>query len=103
MIILKGVNIFPMQVERVLMNIPEVGNNYQIVLETLNEIDVMKVLVEVEPTHFKDDEGYLKSLQKRVATELRGELLITPQVELVEPNHLPRAQGKAVRLIDNRR
>ena len=103
MIILKGVNIFPMQVERVLMNIPEVGSNYQIVLETQNEIDVMRVLVEVEPTHFKEDIGYLKALQKRVTTELRGELLITPLVELVEPARLPRAQGKAIRLTDNRK
>jgi len=102
MMILKGVNIFPMQVERVLMNIPEVGNNYQIVLETRNDIDVMRVMVEVEPGHFVEDVGYLKKLQERVARELRGELLITPRVELVEPNHLPRAQGKAIRLIDNR-
>ena len=103
MMILKGVNIFPMQVERVLMNIPEVGNNYQIVLETRNDIDVMRVMVEVEPGHFVEDVGYLKKLQERVARELRGELLITPRVELVEPNHLPRAQGKAIRLIDNRK
>lgn len=103
MIILKGVNIFPIQIERVLMNIPEVGGNYQVVLETRNEIDAMRVLVEVEPTHFKEDVGYLKALQKKVTTELRGELLITPLVELVEPKRLPRAQGKAVRLVDNRK
>jgi phenylacetate-CoA ligase len=103
MMILKGVNIFPMQVERVLMSIPEVGNNYRIVLETRDDIDVMRVMVEVEPDHFVEDVGTLKKLQERVARELRGELLITPRVELVEPNHLPRAQGKAVRLIDNRK
>jgi phenylacetate-CoA ligase len=103
MIILKGVNIFPMQVERVLMNIPEVGNNYQIVLETREDIDMMRVMVEVEPGSFVEDVGFLKGLQERVARELRGEILITPRVELVEPSHLPRAQGKAVRVVDNRK
>lgn len=102
MIILKGVNIFPLQVERVLMSIPDAGSNYQIVLETQHEMDVMRVKVEVDPDHFTEDISYLKRLQKKIASELRGEILITPQVDLVEPDSLPRSQGKAMRVVDNR-
>ncbi|MBW2035967.1 MAG: phenylacetate--CoA ligase [Deltaproteobacteria bacterium] len=102
MIILKGVNIFPLQVEMVLMSIPEVGNNYQIVLETHNGIDTMRVQVEVDSEHFSEDIRYLEKLQKKIASELRGEILITPQVDLVEPNSLPRSDGKAIRVVDKR-
>jgi phenylacetate-CoA ligase len=102
MFIIKGVNIFPMQVERVLMNIPEVGNCYVIVLERQRDVDDMVVRVEVNDRLFVEDMRHLQSLQQRIVRDLRGELQITPRVELVEPNTLPRAEGKATRLIDQR-
>jgi len=103
MIILKGVNIFPLQVENVLLNIPEAGNNYQIVLETKADgRDVMRLQVEVDSEHFCEDVGVLKALQKKISVEVRGEILVTPEVELVEPHSLPRSKGKAIRVIDNR-
>ncbi|NLJ27495.1 MAG: phenylacetate--CoA ligase [Deltaproteobacteria bacterium] len=103
MFILKGVNIFPVQVEQVLMNIPEVGNNYVIVLRQENNIDNMIVRVEVNDKIFVEDMRQLQRIQKKITHDLKGELLVTPQVELVEPNSLPRAEGKAVRLIDERK
>lgn len=103
MFIIKGVNIFPIQVEQVLMNIPEVGNNYVIVLRREQNIDTMTVRVEVTDRTFVEDMRQLQRLQKKIAHELRGELLVTPQVELVEPNSLPRTDGKAVRLVDERK
>jgi phenylacetate-CoA ligase len=103
MIILKGVNIFPLQIENVLLNIPEAGNNYQILLETKTDgRDVMRLQVEVDSEHFCEDVGVLKALQKKISVEVRGEILVTPEVELVEPHSLPRSKGKAVRVIDNR-
>ena len=102
MFIIKGVNIFPIQVEQVLMNIPEVGNNYVIVLERANNIDDMTVRVEVTDRLFVEDMRQLHRIQKKIAHELKGELLVTPRVELVEPNSLPRSDGKAMRLIDRR-
>jgi phenylacetate-CoA ligase len=102
MFIIKGVNIFPVQVEQVLMSIPEVGTNYQIVLQRENNIDDMTVRVEVTDKIFMEDMRTLLRLQKKITHELKNELLITPKVELVEPFELPRNEGKAVRLIDER-
>lgn len=103
MFIIKGVNIFPIQVEQVLMNIPEVGNNYLIVLERENNIDTMKVRVEVTDKLFVEDMRQLQRIQKKITHDLKSELLLTPYVELVEPNSLPRSDGKAVRLVDQRK
>lgn len=102
MFIIKGVNIFPIQVEQVLMNIPEVGNNYVIVLRRENNVDHMIVRVEVTDKTFVEDMRHLQRIQKKITHELKGELLVTPRVELVEPNSLPRTEGKAVRLVDER-
>jgi phenylacetate-CoA ligase len=102
MFIIKGVNIFPMQVEQVLMNIPEVGNNYLIVLTHENDIDDMVVQVEMTDSVFVEDMRVLGSVRKRITHDLKNELLVTPKVELVEPNSLPRSEGKATRLIDRR-
>lgn len=103
MFIIKGVNIFPVQVEQVLMNISEVGNNYVIVLREENSIDTMIVRVEVNDRIFVEDMRQLQRIQKKIAHELRGELLVTPMVELVEPNSLPKSEGKAIRLMDERK
>lgn len=102
MFIIKGVNIFPIQVEQVLMNIPEVGSNYVIILKRENNLDDMVVRVEVNEKIFVEDMRHLQRIQQRIARDLRGELLVTPKVELVEPNSLPRGDGKAQRLIDQR-
>jgi len=102
MLIIKGVNIFPMQVERVLMEIPEVGTNYRIVLEQVDGLDSIKVQVEVHSEMFKEDMRYLRRLQEKLTHDLHNELLITPRVELVQPNSLPQSEGKAVRVVDRR-
>ncbi len=102
MIIIKGVNIYPMQIEQVLLSIPEVGQNYLIVLEQEKFIDQIKVLVEIKDEFFVEDMRALSGLQKRVASKLRDELLVTPRVELVQHNSLPKSEGKAQRVQDNR-
>jgi len=102
MLIVKGVNVFPMQVETVLMSIPEVGRNYQIHLDTQDFIDTMTVDVEVQSEFFLGDVKSLKDLQQRIVAALKGELLFTPKVRLVEPDSLPKSPGKAVRVFDNR-
>jgi phenylacetate-CoA ligase len=102
MLIIKGVNIYPIQVERVLMGIPGVGHNYLITLSTENYMDRMKVSAEIEKEYFTGDLKALENLRKRISTELREEILITPSVDLVEPGGLPQSEGKAVRVVDNR-
>lgn len=102
MIIIKGVNIYPMQIEQVLLAIPEVGQNYLIVLEREGFIDQIKVMVELKDEYFVEDMRALASLQKRIASRLRDELLVTPRVELVQCNTLPTSEGKAQRVRDDR-
>ncbi len=102
MFIIKGVNIFPIQVEEVLMSIPEVGTNYRIILKKESDVDQMIVQVEVTDKIFVEDMRYLRKLKDKITHELRSELLVTPIVELVEPNGLPVQDGKAIRLVDLR-
>ncbi len=102
MLIVKGVNIYPVQVERVLMRFAEVGSDYLIVLETIDHIDRFTVRAELQPDAFGGDLAALERLRRRIVEDLRGEILVTPKVELVEPGSLPKPEGKAVRVEDRR-
>lgn len=102
MLILKGVNIYPMQVEEVLMNFQEVGENYVIELENDSFIDQMRINVEIKEEYFVQDMRALQGLQHRITDQIRSEILITPRVELVQRNSLPKSPGKAQRIVDNR-
>ncbi len=102
MFIIKGCNVFPIQIERVLMRIPNVANDYLITLDTNEEGDTMLVQAELAPDSFTDDYKQLETLRKRIARELCDEILVTPTVQLVAPGALPKSEGKAVRVIDHR-
>jgi len=99
MLIIKGVNIYPIQIERVLMSMPEVGSNYLIEVHKKPTGDELLIKVEVKSEIFQEDMRYLEGLRKKIAREVKEEILVTPKVELVEPNSLPRSQGKAQRVI----
>lgn len=103
MIIIKGVNIFPLQIEKKLMEIPGVGTNFLIVLDREGYDDTLSVKVEVQKEFFVGDLKQLEHLRKKIVEELRSEILVTPKVSLVEPGVLPSSEGKAVRVIDNRK
>ena len=103
MFIVKGCNIFPMQVEGILMKLPEVGDDYRIVLDTIDDQDEMIVEVEVKREWFKGDLAFLDRLQKHITRLLRDEVLIRPLVKLVEPGSIPKSEGKAVRVFDHRK
>lgn len=102
MIILKGVNIFPIQIETILMQFKELGTNYLITLENDDNNDIMIVEVEVNPIAV-DDFALLTSLQKEITRRLKDEILVTPKVRLVPNGNLPQSEGKAVRVKDNRK
>ncbi len=102
MIILKGVNIFPIQIETVLMQYEDLASDYLITLETLADNDAMTVDVEMKDI-FIDDYGKLQALEKDITRRLRDEILITPKVRLVPKNSLPKSEGKAVRVKDLRK
>ncbi len=103
MFIVKGVNVFPIQVETLLMGMPEVGRDYRIVLDREGDLDVMTVEVEVRREMFQGDVKSLKALREKILAALKSEILFTPRVQLVEPGSLPRTEGKAVRVLDRRR
>jgi phenylacetate-CoA ligase len=102
MMIVGGVNIFPSQIETVLMNIPEVGNNYQIVLDREHNLDRIHIKVELYSKMFTGDLSGLKDLERKIVEKLRALIVVNPRVELMEPGSLPPSTGKAVRVIDNR-
>jgi len=103
MIILKGVNIFPIQVENILMNFKELGTDYLITLET-DQSDNDEMMVEVELSDmFTDDYGRLQSLTREITRQLKDELLVTPKVKIVNKGTLPQSEGKAVRVKDLRK
>lgn len=102
MMVLRGVNIFPIQIEKILMQFPELANNYLITLTTDDDNDNMLVEVELEEL-FTDDYQRLQALQKRIQRALKDEILLTPHVKLVPKNTLPVSDGKAVRVIDKRK
>ena len=101
MIILKGVNIFPIQIETVLMQFAELGNDYLITLTNEEANDLMTV--EVELNAFSDDYRRLQVLTKEISRQLKDEILITPVVRLVSKGSLPKQEGKAVRVRDLRK
>ena len=103
MMILKGVNIFPIQIEKKLMEIPGVGTNFVIILDRADYNDSMTVKVEVQKEFFGGNLQQLEALRRRIVEELRSDILITPRVDLVEPDSLPQSEGKAKRVIDNRK
>ena len=102
MIILKGVNIFPIQIETVLMKYPELASDYLITLETRDDNDMMTVEVEFK-NEYLDDYARLQTLEKEITRRLRDEILITPRVRLVPKGSLPVSEGKAVRVKDLRK
>jgi len=100
MLIVRGVNIYPQQIERVLMAEPGVGRNYQIALEGLDE---MTIKVELAEAGFEAKVEQLMQLQNHLAEKLRAEILVKPRVQLLPPCSLPVSDGKARRVIDNRK
>jgi len=102
MLIIKGVNIYPIQVEQVLMAFEEVGNNYLIILDREGMADDMTVRIEVTSELLGRGLEGLEALRERITQSLREELLMTPKVEFVEPGTIASGEGKAVRVVDNR-
>ena len=102
MLVIRGINVFPSQVEHVLLKIPEVGNQFMVYIDRINHLDEMTVEVEINREYFSGELADLAKLQKKVVKELRDSLELRTTVKLVEPGSLPRFEGKAKRVIDRR-
>ena len=103
LMIIRGVNIFPSQIENVLMRIEGTQPHYQIVIDRgATHLDEIEIRVEVEEAIFSDVTRAMEQLRKRIHDELKSELGISAQIKLVEPRSIQRSEGKAQRIIDKR-
>ncbi len=103
MLIIRGVNVFPSQVESALLELAGTTPHYLMIVDRVNNLDTLEVQVEVEERFFSDEVKELEKLTKTIAKTLQDALLIAVKVKLVEPRTLERSMGKAVRVIDNRK
>jgi phenylacetate-CoA ligase len=102
MLIIRGINVFPSQIEHVLLRITEVGNQFMVYIDRINHLDEMTVEVEINREHFSGELTDLAKIQNKVTKELKDALELRTTVRLVEPGSLPRFEGKAKRVIDRR-
>ncbi|MHA1700578.1 MAG: phenylacetate--CoA ligase family protein [Promethearchaeota archaeon] len=102
MLIIRGINVFPSQIEHVLMKIPGVAEHYEIIVDR-DILDILKVRVELTQKTFSDKMTDLENLKKEIENQLYTTLQVRASVELVEPNTIPRSVGKAKRVIDLRK
>lgn len=103
MLIIRGVNVFPSQVEDVLLKIGETSPHYQIVVERESNLDTMEVLVEMTDDMFSDEVKKIEELERRIRANIQSALGVSAKVRLVEPKGIARSEGKAVRVIDKRK
>jgi len=102
MIIIRGVNVFPSQVESVLLKLG-FAPNYQLVVDRKGSLDTLEVKVEITNEAFDDVTTSLSNLEHKISEEIKNLLGVTAKVTLVAPNSIARSEGKAKRVIDNRK
>ncbi|WFN36284.1 phenylacetate--CoA ligase [Methanomicrobium antiquum] len=102
MLVIRGINVFPSQIEHVLRAIPEVGEQFMVYVDRENHLDEMTIEVEIKREFFKGELSDLEKIQKKIIHSLKEILNVRTKVSLVEPESLPRFEGKAKRVIDKR-
>jgi phenylacetate-CoA ligase len=102
MLIIRGVNVFPSQVETVICEIPQLEPHYLLVVDRVNNLDSFEIQVEVKEEFYSDEINKLVDLRKQITHRLQSVLGISPDIRLVEPRSIERSQGKAKRVIDKR-
>jgi phenylacetate-CoA ligase len=102
MLIIRGVNVFPSQIESVLMEMEEVEPHYQLIVDREDKLDTLTVLLEVGERLFSDEVRHLQERERKIAKNIKDYLGVSAKVKLVEPKAIARSEGKAVRVIDNR-
>lgn len=103
MLIIRGVNVFPSQVESVICEMPEFEPHYRLIVDRKNNLDTFEVQVEVNEEYYSDEITKMVGLQKKIRHRLQSVLGIAPDIKLVEPRSLERSQGKAKRVLDKRK
>jgi len=103
MLIIRGVNVFPSQIETVLLNIPEIAPHYQLIITREKHLDKLQINVEITEETFSDEVKKLEELEKKVEEEIESSLGLDVEIKLVEPKSIERSMGKAKRVIDKRK
>lgn len=103
MLVIRGVNVFPSQIESILVNIGEAEPHYLLVIDRVGNMDSLEVWIEVSENLFSDEVRKLENLKQRIANEIQCTLGLSAKVKLVEPKTIERSQGKAVRVLDRRK
>ena len=103
MLIIRGVNVFPSQVEAALVDVEEVTPHYMIIVDRVNNLDTLEIQVEINPNYMTDEIRGLELLNKKITHILSQALGLNPKVKIVEPQTLVRSEGKAVHVIDKRK
>lgn len=102
MLIIRGVNVFPSQVEDVLLKMGETSPYYLLIVDRVGNLDTLEIQVEILPEMFSDEVRGIENLEKRIRQKVESTLGIAAKVKLVEPKSLQRSEGKSVRVIDKR-
>ena len=102
MLIIRGVNVFPSQIESVLVGINGVSPHYLLVVDRKNSTDMLEVKVELTEDMFSDTVSHIEAVQRRITEQIKSVVGIQAKVTLVPPKSIPRSEGKAKRIIDNR-
>ena len=102
MLIIRGVNVFPSQIESVLMETPGVAPHYQLIVDRDGQLDTLEVQVEVDEATFSDEVKQLQALAQSIQRKIKDYFTVSVKVKLVEPQSIPRSEGKAKRVIDKR-
>ena len=103
MLIIRGVNVFPSQVEAALINVEEVTPHYMMIVDRVNNLDTLEIQLELNPKYYTDEVRAIEALTKKIAHVIQQALGINAKIKLVEPNRLVRSEGKAVHVIDKRK
>lgn len=103
MLIIRGVNLFPSQVESVLLEMSEIKPHYMLIVDRVNNLDTLELQVEVDEAFFQDKISQLQTLRQKIQTNLESTLGLGIKVNLVEPKTIERSEGKAKRVIDKRK
>ncbi|MFA6701478.1 MAG: phenylacetate--CoA ligase [Dysgonamonadaceae bacterium] len=102
MLIIRGVNVFPSQVESVLMDMTETTPHYQLIIRRENNLDILEILVEIDEKNWSDSIRELEGIRRQIDQNIKSLLGISAKIRLVEPNTIERSEGKAKRIIDYR-
>ena len=103
MLIIRGVNVFPSQIETALLEMPELSPHYMIIVDRVNNLDTLEIQVEVAANSFSDEIRGIENLTAKIAHKINETIGLNAKIRIVEPQTIQRFEGKSVHVIDNRK